>query len=231
MWTALAFGASAVVHEIDPRTVAEAVAARVGAPLPPGAADALLTLPPLPAFAFGVRAFGGALRQRGHAAAARRVAADLRTVLPGHFIVLPQYLPRDSGDGEVDVVVIGPTGIFAIEVRAARGDVACYQDVWFTSDRGGSARFADSPSRTARWNATRVNSDVAQHGFVRTPVRPLIVFTRARVADVVSSSVPALQGLDALAAYLAKPSGPTVSPLRARAIAQALDARALALAT
>ena len=230
VWTALALGASAGVHEVDPRTVAEGLAARVGA-LPPGVADAILTLLPLLAFALGLRAFARALRQRGHERVARRLAAQLRKALPADFIVLPHYLPRDSGDGEVDVVIIGPTGIFAVEVRVAHGDVSCYQDVWFTTERGGSVRFEDSPSRTARWNATRVNSDVAQHGFVRTPVRPVIVFAKGRIADVASSSVPAVQGLEALAAHLAQPNGLAVSPQRARAIAKALDARGLAFAT
>lgn len=220
----------AIAHEFSGGPLADMLEA-IGLPLSDAAAAAVVTLAPLAPLAFGLRAFAHALKQRAHGHFARRIARRVRAVLAPEFIVLPHYLPRDSGDGEVDVVVVGPTGVFAIEVRAARGDVSCYQDLWFESGRGGSAGLADSPSRVARWNATRVQSDLAIHGFVRTPVYPLVVFVGGRIADVAASSVPVVGGVDTLIQQLTRPNGVAVSPQRARAIATALDARALAFAT
>ncbi len=229
-WTSLGLLAAAALHEIDAAAAADDLLERVLPSIPDVLAEAIFTLLPLLPLALGIAAFRAALLERAHGRLAHRVSTRIRAALPADFTVLPHYLPRDSGDGEVDVVVVGPSGLFAIEVRSVRNDVACYQDLWFETGRGGSARLEDSPSRVARWNATRVQSDVALHGFVRTPVQPVVVFANGRIADVASSSVPVVAGIDALVAHLSRPAEAPVSPQRARAIAQALDAR-IAFAT
>jgi len=221
LWVALALGILAVAHELDPAALSGAAAERTGANLPAPLVAAFLATVPFPPLLAGLTALVRTLRERSRGAAARSVADRLRATLPPDFVVLSPYLPRDSGDGEVDIVVFGPTGVFSVEVCDEPGDVVCYQDAWYSRGTETARRFIESPSRSARWHASRVRSDVSAAGFVRTPVDAVVVFTRARLLEVSSSSVPVVAGLDALASHLLA-RGEAASPQRARAIAHAL---------
>jgi hypothetical protein len=79
-----------------------------------------------------------------------------------------------------------------------------------------------SPSQRARWNAARVRSDIANGGFVRTPVEPVVVFTSASLGDVSSSSVTALAGMDAIVDRLVRGARTDGTPARTRALADTL---------
>lgn len=182
---------------------------------------------PLALVLAGLRELARGLRARMDGRLADTIARALRAKLTDEYLVIPHYAPRDSGDGEVALVVVGPPGVVVIEPRADEGDVVCYQDHWFRADGSGRTHsLADSPSRRARWNATRVRSDVATGGFVRTPVDAVVLFTRGRLADSSSSCVPALAGTDELVSYLVH-GAPRVaaSRQRTRALAEVLAGR------
>lgn len=219
LWLVLALASSALASRLDAAAIAELVG-RSGAQVPALAVLLVLTLAPLVPLFLGVRGLFRAIRERGHGRGAGRLAKHLRRSLPPEFTVIGPYLPRDSGDGEVDVVIVGPTGVFAIELQELGGALYCYQDAWYRAGRGRAVPLEDSPSRTATWHARRVGADVAGAGFTRTPVQPVIVFTRARLLDVATSSVPAVAGVEALVAHVTRPG--FASPQRAHAIAHVL---------
>lgn len=219
LWLLAALGASLLLSHLDLAGVESALLG-AGAEVPAVAVLLLLVLAPLAPLFLGTRALLRAIHERAHGRGAGRLAARLRRSLPPEHTVITHYLPRDHGDGEVDVVVVGPTGVFALEVQEVGGAVACYQDVWYRAGRGRLTPLADSPSRTAAWHARRVAADVATAGFTRTPVQPLVVFTRARAVDVATSSVPALSGVDEVVAHITRPG--FASPQRTQAIARAL---------
>jgi hypothetical protein len=97
------------------------------------------------------------------------------------------------------MVVIGPPGVVVIEPRDEAGEVSCHDDHWYRKRKYGVGRrfVGPSPSRRARWNAARVRGDISVDP-ARTPVEAVVVFTAAHIADVSSSSVPAVEGLPAI---------------------------------
>lgn len=212
---AVAFATAVVLQEVQLAAPARTVALVL--PLAVLAAGALLLL--------------RSLDESAHVRATERVARQLRAALPDDCVVLPRYLPRDSGDGEVDLVVVGPPGVFAIEVRDLPGDVVCYQDVWYQRGERRSQRLAESPSRVARWNASRVRGDLANGGFAKTAVEPVVVIARGHLVDVASACVPVVEGVPALAAHLAHRNGTAISLQRAQAITEALRGLQLAAAS
>jgi hypothetical protein len=231
-WVIVAGGAAALVREIDAVAITDLVAVRTGIRVPEVVVIAAGTLIPLPALVIAGGALLRTLRARGKGRATRALAEALRETLPPEFGVVEHYLPQDSGDGEVDLVIVGPTGVFAVEVRDEAGDVLCYQDNWYRRGSGAARRFEDSPSRNARWNASRVRNDVGAAGFMRTSVEPVIVFVRARLIENVSSSVPVVCGADALLSHVISRDAQAASAQRAQAIVQALGGhRALAVAS
>lgn len=204
LWTAAFCGAAAIVNE--------------------AALPAPLSLTALAALVIGLRELALAARGRRDARVADDVARSLRKRLPPEYVVITQYRPRDSADQEVALVVIGPHGVTVVEPRRESGELVCYQDQWYRRDGSGAThRIADSPSRRARWNATRVRGDLQAGGFVRTPVEALVVLTAGHLSDCVSSSVPASEGVDGAVAQLTRAvPRAEASPQRLRALTETL---------
>jgi nuclease-like protein len=161
--------------------------------------ELFLALLPIPPLALGVHGLALALRLRTASALADRTAAYLCDHLPEGYVVVPHYGPRDGADEEVPMVVIGPPGVVVIEPRDEAGEVVCFEDHWYRKQKYGVGRrfHGVSPSQRARWNAARVRGDISVDP-ARTPVEAFVVFTSAHLADVSSSSCPALEGLPAI---------------------------------
>ena len=162
-------------------------------------AEIFFSLIPIPPLALGIHGLALALRLRAASALADRTAAYLEDHLPGGYVVVPHYGPRDGAEDEVPMVVIGPPGVVVIEPRDEAGEVVCHEDLWYRKQKYGVGRRfnGQSPSQRARWNASRVCGDISVDS-TRTPVEAVVVFTSARVAGASSSSVPALEGLPAI---------------------------------
>lgn len=153
---------------------------------------------------------------------ADRVVAYLRERLPDDHLVLSRYAPRDGGE-RVSVVVIGRDGLVVVEPRDEEGDLSCYQDHWYRSIDGNIAHpLGDAPSTRARANAARVKRDLGTGGVSNVKVEALVVLTRARPADVRSSCVPVIAGLDPLVRLFLQRGSAAPSPERTRALADAL---------
>jgi hypothetical protein len=214
-WTALGLGAASISYALNLDVAARSLG------FDRTFALIFLGLIPIPALALGVHGLALALRLLSASVLADRTAAYLGQHLPDGYVVVSHYRPRDGGENEVPVVVIGPPGVAVIEPCDQPGELICYQDHWYRRQKFGVGRriTGASPSGRARSNAARVRNDIATDGFVQTPVLPLVVFTKARLDDVSSSSVPAIAGLDAVADRLTGARSDT-SAARARALTE-----------
>lgn len=192
-WTALGLGAATISYAVTIDMAARSLG------VDRRFAEILFALIPIPPLALGVHGLALALRLRAASALADRTAAYLADHLPGEYVVVPHYGPRDGAEDEVPMIVIGPPGVFVIEPRDEDGEVICHDDLWYRRQKYGVGRRfnGQSPSQRALWNAARVRGDISVES-VRTPVDAIVVFTTAHLADVTSSSVPALEGLQAI---------------------------------
>jgi hypothetical protein len=183
----------------------------------------LAAIVPLGSLAAGVALVLRALPKLARDGRLRRFALELQTAAGEEFAVFSGYVPRDGAELDIDLVVVGPTGVFAIEVCEAGGEVACYDEVWYRRHGSTAWRFPLSPTRAARWKASRLKADVAESGFVRTPVESLVFFPHAKISEVVGSTVVAVEGVDMLAKHLRGWNRSPLSDRRARAIARSLS--------
>ncbi len=199
-WLALAFGTAAIAKEIA------------------GPLFYLLAIPPLAlAIREGIRAMGA--RESGELA--ERVAEKLTTALGHEYVVLTEYPPRD-GAAVVPVIVVGPSGISAIEPLGEDAAFGCYNDGWHRVEAQGLHHLTDSPSRRARQNAARVRSDISGGGHLRVAVDAYVLIERGTGEDCASSTVPVICGIDALADRLR--SRATRSETSARQVQAVADA-------
>ena len=223
-WTALGLGAASISYACD----ADLAARSLG--FDRAVSVLFFALVPIPALALGVHGLALALRLRDAAGLADAARSYLADHLPDGFVVVAHYRPHDGGDDEIPLLVIGPDGVTVVQPRGDEGVIRCYEDHWYRERAYGVGRRIPgaSVSQVARWNASRVRHDLATEGFARTRVQPLVMFTRARLGDVSSSTVPAVAGLDGVIAHLARTAGSGSRADPARAVASALAGLAVA---
>jgi hypothetical protein len=193
LWTALGLGTATISYALSVDIAARSLG------FDRRLAELFLGMLPIPPLALGVHGLALALRLRTASALADRMAAYLSDHLPEGYVVVTHYGPRDGADEEVPMVVIGPPGVVVIEPRDEAGEVSCYEDHWYRKEKYGVGRRipGQSPSQRARWNAARVRGDISAET-APASVEAVVVFTSAHIADVSSSSVPALEGLSAI---------------------------------
>lgn len=151
-----------------------------------------------------------------------QIASYLRGQLPGDYLVLSRYAPRDGGD-RVPVVIIGRSGLVIVEPRDDDGAFVCYQDHWYKAIGVVAHPLGDAPSVRARDNGIRVKRDLGTGGFINVKVDALVLLTKGEPVDVRSSCVPVIAGLDALVRHLLQRAAALPEPESARALADALD--------
>ena len=192
-WTALGLGAATISYALTLDIAARSLG------FERRFAELFFALIPIPPLALGIHGLALSLRLRAASALADRTAAYLADHLPEGYVVVPHYGPRDGSEDEVPMVVIGPPGVVVIEPRGEDGEVVCHDDLWYRKQKYGVGRRfnGQSPSQRARWNASRVRGDIVVDP-VCTPVEAVVVFTSAHIAEISSSSVPALEGLPAI---------------------------------
>lgn len=152
---------------------------------------------------------------------ADKIASYLRGQLPGDFLVLSRYAPRDGGD-RVPVVIIGRGGLVIVEPRDDDGAFVCYQDHWYKAIGIIAHALGDAPSLRARDNGVRVKRDLGTGGFINVKVDALVLLTKGEPVDVRSSCVPVIAGLDPLVRHLLRRAAAVPAPEDTRALAEAL---------
>jgi hypothetical protein len=208
-WLALALGTAAISKELA------------------GPLFYVLTIPPL---ALAIREAIRALSTRDSGIVAERISDKLTAALGPEYVVLTEYPPRDGG-AVVPIIVVGPAGISAIEPLGDVAKFGCYNDGWHRVDPQGLHHLADSPSRRAREDASRVRTDISGGGHIRTKVDAYVLIERGVGDDCASSTVPVICGIDALAERLrSRAPRSEASARQVQAVADALT-RPLAVAS
>lgn len=204
------FGASALVAELHV-----------------GAGDIRMALAgvlvPLAGMVLGVVLLVRALPKLARDGRLRLFAAKVRDALPEEFAVISGYVPRDPAEGEIDMIIVGPTGVFAVEVCESAGTLACYDDVWYRKHTASAWRVDASPSRAARRSAERLRTDMRSGGFARATVEPLVVLAYGHAVELNGCSAAVSEGVDGLVRQVRLWNRAPLSDQRVRAIARTLS--------
>ena len=137
------------------------------------AAGLLVSLVPLAAFYFYLRKYriynAGWMGEK-------QVAKLLSSKLSDeYFLINDLYL--HSGGGDIDHVVLGPSGIFVLETKNWSGDITCNGDDW---SRAWKRNFKGSPSLQVKRNAAKIKSIIESSqsfGSLDVWVEGIVVFT------------------------------------------------------
>ena len=137
------------------------------------AAGLLVSLVPLAAFYFYLRKYR--IYNAGWEGE-KQVAKFLSSKLSDdYFLINDLYL--HNGGGDIDHVVLGPSGIFVLETKNWRGDLTCNGDIW---QRAGKRNFKGSPSLQVKRNAAKIKRIIDSSQAFRSLeiwVEGIVVFT------------------------------------------------------
>jgi hypothetical protein len=105
------------------------------------------------------------------------VASEL-SYLNDEFLLLNDVM-LPGGRGNIDHILIGPTGVFVLETKNYSGKYVCYGDRWFF--QGVRRKYAvSSVSVQAKNNANTLASLIHASGFT-VDVNPVVIFTHPSV--------------------------------------------------
>lgn len=79
----------------------------------------------------------------------QKVTETLLAGLSDEYSLFNNVMLKDRKGGDIDHIVVGPSGVFVVETKNFRGKISYYEDNWEGVGR-------QSPSRQARSNATRI---------------------------------------------------------------------------
>lgn len=104
--------------------------------------------------------------------------AALRPIFDDSYVLLRNYVPpRSPKGGDIDAVLIGPSGVTVFEVKAYRGRFKLAHDIWWHRNvRTGRWRKAfENPTQQARMNVQRINKVLAAQNLRNIPVCAAVV--------------------------------------------------------
>jgi hypothetical protein len=125
-----------------------------------------------------------------------RVVEILRQNLDGQWYLFRNTeLPGRGGD--LDVVLVGPPGIWVLEVKMFTGSYRNSSDTWVVRAGGRWRKSPSNPSQQARRNASRLASFLQANG-IKLWVNPVVVWANPEAKLVVESPATAVWQLDRL---------------------------------
>jgi hypothetical protein len=89
----------------------------------------------------------------------KQVAKLLTRALNDDYYLLNDLYLRDGG-GDIDHIVLGPSGVFVLETKNWSGNIVCNGDEW---QRAGKRNFSGSPSRQVKRNAAKIQQLIQIH--------------------------------------------------------------------
>jgi hypothetical protein len=162
----------------------------------------VLLLAPLGAFYYYMHKYR---IYRGGWEGEKQVAKHLSSSLGDEYVLINDLYLRGGG-GDIDHVVLAPSGIFVLETKNWRGSVGCSGDEW---QRGGK-RISASPSRQVKRNAARINHILDGNPALRSLgvwVEGIVVLTNRHANVKLNNPTVPILKLEQLPNYLSSHKG------------------------
>jgi hypothetical protein len=137
------------------------------------------------------------------------VAHHLRRDLPDSWVIFHNAIiePRPDVFAQIDILLIGPPGLFLIEAKAWRGSYTAYRDEWKRRE-GRHWVECSSPTKQVSRHVALIKPwlhqclSVNDHEWARQYVVPLVVFTQAQWLRTTACSAPVFDGVKPLLQHL-----------------------------
>lgn len=106
----------------------------------------------------------------------KQVTQVLSSTLSDDYFLINDVQLVAGKRGNIDHIVLGPTGIFVLETKNHRGKIICYEDSW--------TGIGQNPFTQARWNASTVYKVIKASGILASKppwIKAVAVFANKKV--------------------------------------------------
>jgi hypothetical protein len=118
------------------------------------------------------------------------VVEKLRTALDSRWTIFRNLHMPDRKD-DLDIVLVGPGGIWVVEVKAFGGTLRVRNQLWERQTKRGWAKLDTNPVGQVKGNAQRLYDFLQRKGITINWVEPAIALAKPqRVSDIVSPDLP-----------------------------------------
>lgn len=128
-----------------------------------------------------------------------------RNLNDDYYLINDLYL--QGGGGDIDHVVLGPTGVFVLETKNWSGNITCNRDAWQRS----SKQIPSSPSQQVRRNAAKIRHIIDSSPDLRglgVWVEGVVVFTNKHAMLHLYNPAVAIVMLPQLSCHISTHSSP-----------------------
>jgi hypothetical protein len=115
-----------------------------------------------------------------------RVVDQLRYLLAGQWTLFRSFEWPNRRWGDVDLVLVGPGGVWALEVKAYSGQIRNIGDRWQKKGRWGWRKLTTDPGRQASRNAARLREYLKGQGVGVSWVQAAVVWANEQGTLMVS---------------------------------------------
>ena len=142
------------------------------------------------------------------------VVEELRAALDNHWTIFRNVqLPDRKGD--IDIALVGPAGVWAIEVKAFSGNVRSQNGAWERQTKQGWKKLDQNPSRQVSENAKRLNHYLQQQGLNRWVEKAVILSEPQAITNFEhAENVWILPQVEDKAAHLSTRTSPTEAEIK-----------------
>ena len=116
------------------------------------------------------------------------VVERLRVALDNHWVIFHNLHLPDRKD-DLDIVLVGPGGVWALEVKAFKENVRALNDTWERQTKGGWKKLDHNPSKQVAENATRLNVYLQKQGIKRWIEKAVVMAQPQPISNFEHSTV------------------------------------------
>lgn len=117
------------------------------------------------------------------------VVERLRTTLDNQWTIFRNIqLPNHNDD--LDVVLVGPGGVWVLEIKAYSGTVRVENQIWEHQVKGGWKRLGGNPSKQAVRNSANLNDFLKRQGLERWVEKAIVMAKPQPISNFETSDVP-----------------------------------------
>lgn len=132
-------------------------------------------------------------------------------LLGDEYTVIANWQPPNEKRGDVDVIVLGPHGVAALECKRYSTDFGCDGDFWFLKMENGYKKKIKSLSSQTRGHAQCIKRHLKRQG-VSAEVHAALVFNSLRRASISNSKAHIIDMDDAVDYIYSLPRTGEVGP-------------------
>lgn len=112
-----------------------------------------------------------------------QIVEPFRAALDGRWTLVRNFVSPGRRSGDIDLILVGPPGVWACEVKTYAGLVRNRGDEWERKTTRGWARLGVHPGRQARANAVGLKTLLEQAGVALAWVEPAVIWASSEAAD------------------------------------------------